>query len=137
MITLYLNVMFTSQFWWKTSHFDRKWGLKANFVESLLITRGKVWTKWTKILVHMYSTKFAFQPHFLSKCDVYSSIWWSSIIKLYLYVDETTSHFDIKWDSSKSEWFYWLNAFTNLKTWTDFCHKKYKSPLCCHTFSYK
>ncbi len=45
------------------------------------------------------SAWFAFQCHFLSKCDVFSSIWGSIITKpsfFYQYFDETTSHFHWK-----------------------------------------
>ncbi len=39
-----------------------------------------------QILVHIFSAKFTFQPHFRSKFDVFSSIWWSILMKLYLNV---------------------------------------------------
>ncbi len=62
MITLYLNFMFPSIFWWKNIKFDKKWGWKVNLAEYI----------WTKKLVHICCVRFAFKPHFLWKCDVFS-----------------------------------------------------------------
>ncbi len=50
MIKLYLNFLLTSIFWWKTSHFNRKWGWKVNQTECI-----------------------PFNPTFCQNCDVFSS----------------------------------------------------------------
>jgi len=46
-------------------------GLKVYLADARRITKGKIWTIWTKILVHKYSAKLTFEPHFWSKLDVF------------------------------------------------------------------